>query len=89
MWLLIFKGGPPARARRTTLWAPEVKPKPNLSDLYGISGSWPQIVHPPSSITALASFKDDIQSGGLVILGTALVTATSWGTFQSVEMEFQ
>ena len=31
-----------------------MKPRPNLSDLYGISGSYPQIVHPPSSITALA-----------------------------------
>ena len=47
--LLIFKGGPPARARRTTFWVLEVKPRPNLSDLYGISGSCPQIVHPPSS----------------------------------------
>ena len=69
-FLLIFKGGPLARARRTTFWAPKVKPKPNLSDLYGISGSWPHIVHPPSSITALASFKDDILSGGLVIFRT-------------------
>ena len=78
--LLIFKGGPPARARRTTFWALEVKPRPNLSDLYGISGSYPQIVHPPCSTTALASFSDDFRSGGLVILGIALVTATSWGT---------
>ena len=54
----------------TTFWVLEVKPRPNLSDLYGIFGSCPQIVHPPSSITALASFKDDILSGGLLILGT-------------------
>ena len=34
--LLIFKGGPPARARHTAFWALEVKPKPNLSYLYEI-----------------------------------------------------
>ena len=31
---------PPARARRTTFWPVAVNPKPNLSDLYGMSGSF-------------------------------------------------
>ena len=67
--LLIFKGGPLARAQRTSFWALEVNPKPNLSDLYRISGSCPQMVHPPSSTTALASFRDDIRRGRSCDLG--------------------
>ena len=46
------------------------------------------MVDPPSSTTALASFKDDIRGGGLVILGiedTALVAAISSETFKMLE----
>ena len=80
---LIFTDGPPAWERRMAFWPVEVNPKPKLSDLKGKSGSWPQMVDPPSSTISLTSLRDDIRGRGLVILGvedTALVTAISGET---------
>src|ERR1051325_8976345 len=56
LWLM-RKGRWLARSRRIIFGPLMVKPKPVLSNLKGRSGSWPQIVLPPSSTAARASFR--------------------------------
>ena len=87
-WRVILTGGPPALEWRITFCPAAVNPNPNLSVLWGKSGSCPYTVLFPSLITAYASLRDAILGTCLGMIGTSTIvfaTTTSGETSSNAE----